>query len=324
MPNIRKPRSGSMQYWPRKRAKRVFARVRYWAKSAEAKFLGFAGYKAGMTHLMITDNRKTSLTKGEDIFCPVTVIECPQIKIASIRFYKNTINGLKIVSEVFSDALDKELERRLVQKKSKKKVDEIKDFDDLRVMAYTQPKLTGIGKKKPELFEIAIGGKKEDKLKYAKEILGKELKLGDVIKEGQQLDFHTITKGKGFQGPVKRYGIGLTSHKSEKTRRGPGAQGGWIAQGHWMYRIAFAGRMGYNQRTEYNKQVLKIGSKGEEINPKGGFLHYGVIKNPYIIVKGSIGGPVKRIVRFNFAIRANKKIPKESPAIQYISRESKQ
>lgn len=317
MPVTRKPRAGSMQYWPRKRAKKVYARVRSWASSKEVKPLGFAGYKVGMTHVMVTDNRPKSTTKGEEIVMPVTIIECPPLKIASIRFYKNTINGLKLVSEVFADKLDKELERKIIlPKKIKKKIEDIKDFDDIRLLVYTQPKLTSIGKKKPELFEIALGGSKEEKLNYAKERLGKETTVKEVLKEGQQIDVHAITKGKGMQGPVKRFGIGLKHHKSEKGRRGPGSLGGWKAQGHFMYRIAQAGKMGYNIRMEYNKWLLKIDDK---IDKKGGFLHYGVIKNPYILVKGSIIGPIKRLVRLNYPIRANRKIPAEAPHINYVS-----
>ena len=80
MPTTRKPRKGSMQFWPRKRAKKQTARVRSWASSKEIKPLGFAGYKAGMTHAIVIDNRQKSLTKGEKISTPVTVIECPVIK----------------------------------------------------------------------------------------------------------------------------------------------------------------------------------------------------------------------------------------------------
>jgi len=324
MPNIRKPRKGSLQFWPRKRAKRGYARVRSWAKIKEAKPLGFAGYKVGMTHAMINDNRKTSLTKGTEIFCPVTIIECPPIKTASLRFYKNTINGSKLVSEVFADKVDKELGRKItIPKKINKKIEDIKDFDEIRLMVYTQPKLAGI-KKKPEVFEVGLGGNKEEQLKFAKENLGKEININDVFTEGQQVDVHAITKGKGFQGAVKRFGIGLKSHKSEKSRRTPGSLGPWKGQGHVMWKVAQAGKMGYHLRTEYNKWLIKIGNKPEEVNLKGGFLRYGIVKNPYILVKGSMSGPVKRLIRFNRAIRQSKKIPSEAPAISYLSLESKQ
>jgi large subunit ribosomal protein L3 len=317
MPTIRRPRFGSLAYHPRKRAKKQIATIGSWARTKEPKLLGFAGYKVGMTHLMITDNNPNSMTKGEKIFCPVTIIECPPLKTASIRFYKKTINGLKVVSDIFAENLDKELERKITIPKSKKKIEDIKDFDDITLIIYTQPKLTGIGKKKPELFEIAIGGKKEEKLNYAKGILGKDINIEDVFQEGSQVDIHAITKGKGLQGPVKRLGIGLKSHKSEKSRRVPGSLGGWKGQVNIMWKTPMAGQTGYFQRTELNKWLLKIG-KPEEINPKGGFMRYGIVKNPYIIVKGSVAGPKKRLIRFNLAIRPNKKTPKEAPAIKIM------
>lgn len=318
MGKARNPHHGSLQFWPRKRAKRGYARVRAKLSSKDAKALEFAGYKVCMTHVAVTDNRPKSITKGEEVTYPATIIECPPIKISSIRFYQNTIKGLKLCSEIFSEKLDKELERKIRVKSVKKKVDDVKEFDDIKVTVYTNPKLTTIGKKKPEFFEICIGGNKEDKLKWAKENLGKEINVADVLQEGEQIDIHAITKGKGFQGPVKRFGVGLKSHKSEKGVRRVGSLGGWTSQGHVMWRVAHAGQMGYHQRTEYNKWLLKMGANPEEVNTKSGFKRYGVVKNPYIIVKGSIAGPAKRLIRFNSATRSSGKMPKEAPAITYI------
>ncbi len=319
MPTIRRPRFGSLAYYPRKRAKREIAKVRAWSNEKEAKLLGFGGYKVGMAHLMITDNDLNSMTKGETISCPATIIECPPLKAASIRFYKKTTDGLKVVSDVFAQELDKELARRITMPKNKnKKIEDVKDFDDITLVVYTQPKLTGIGKKKPELFEMAIGGKKDEKLNYAKSILGKEIKIEDAFKEGAQIDIHAITKGKGLQGPMKRFGIGRRSHKSEKSIRNPGSLGGWKGQVNIMWKVPHAGQMGYFQRTEYNKWLLKIGDKSEEINSKSGFRRYGVVKNTYVLVKGSVAGPKKRLIRFNSAIRPNRNIPKEAPAIKQV------
>ena len=314
MPRTRKPRAGSMQFWPRVRAKKL--RVRAWSR--DKGVLGFAGYKAGMTHVLAIDNRKHSLSKGEEIFIPITIINCPPLKAASLIFYKKS----KIISQVSAENLDKELKRK-ARIKSNKKIEDVKDYDNIRILAYTQPKLIGI-KKKPDLFEIALGGNKEEQLELAKNLLGKEIKINDVFKEGQQIDIHAITTGKGVQGPVKRFGISLRSHKSEKTKRGPGSLGGWKAQGKFMYRVAHAGKMGYHLRTEYNKWIIKINDKPEEINPKGGFIRYGLVSNQYVLVKGSVAGPAKRLIRFNHAIRKSKKIPAEPPTIEYTSLASKQ
>ena len=324
MSTTRSPRFGSLQFWPRVRAKREYARIRKWPVSGEAKISGFAGYKVGMTHIILTDNRQNSLTKNSDISFPVTVVECPPIKIISIRLYKNTNDGLKIVSELFSDSNDKELGRRLVLPKKKSEKELPTNFDFVRLLVHTQPKLTGIGKKKPEVFEVGIGGSKEQQISYAKEKLGKEIYIDEVFKEGQHFDIHAVTKGKGFQGPVRRFGISLRSHKSEKSVRNPGSLGAWNAQGHIMWRVAHAGKMGYHLRTEYNKLILKIGKKAEEINVRGGYLNYGLVKNPYLLIKGSLPGITKRIIRMSVSRRPNKKIPKEAPVIQYISLESKQ
>jgi large subunit ribosomal protein L3 len=318
------PRHGSMQFWPRVKAKRPQARIKSWNDSFQG-VLGFAGYKVGMTHLMITDNKATSKTKGTDIACPATIIECPPLKVASVRFYKNNIYGTQPLSQINAEKLDKELAKRIsLPKKPAKKFEDIKEYDDITIVVYTQPKLTIIGKKKPELFEMGLGGKLEDKVKLAKELLGKEISIDEVFKGGEQVDIHAITKGKGFQGPVKRFGITLRSHKSEKSVRNPGSLGGWKAQGHVMYRIAHAGQMGYHQRTEYNKHLLKIGTDAKEVQEKGGFLRYGIIKNKYVLVKGSLPGSKKRLIKFSHSIRPNKLIPKEAPSIPLINTDSKQ
>ena len=319
------PRHGSMQFWPRKKAKRQYPRVNCFPKSNEAKMIGFAGYKVGMTHILTQESTKGPKKTTFDVSIPVTVIECPPLKVASIRFYKYTEDGPKVISEIFAPKLDKELGRKIaLPKKSKNKIEDIKEFDEIRLNIYTQPKLTGIGKKKPELFEAAVGGKKEEQLNYAKEILGKEISAKDILSEGQQLDIHSVTKGKGYQGPVKRFGVSLRAKKSEKTKRGPGSIcGGWKAQAHMMYRVAFAGQTGYHTRTEWNKQVIKIIEDPKEVTPKGDFLQYGKPKNTCVLLKGSVGGSRKRLIRLIPASRPNKTI-KGAPKINYISLSSKQ
>jgi large subunit ribosomal protein L3 len=173
---------------------------------------------------------------------------------------------------------------------------------------------------------VEIGGKMaSEKLEIAKSFIGKEIKASDFFKAGDYVDFHAITTGKGYQGPVKRFGIGLKPHKSEKGRRRPGViAGGWSAQQHTMYRVAFAGQMGYHQRVQYNNQILKITDKPEEINPKGGFLYYGTGRtgNEFVIVQGSVPGAKKRLITMLKAVRLKKNIP--APAVEWISQASQQ
>lgn len=325
MPTVRWPRHGSLAVWHRKRAKRPYARIRSWPASKEAKLLGFAGYKVGMTHAFIADNRKNSMTKGEEVSLPVSIIECPPIKIAALQLYKRSAYGLKLANTLFFKA-DKELGRKisLPKKADEKAVDSIKpeDYDVLRVLAYTQPKLTGIGKKKPELFEIGIGGKAQEQLDYARSIIGKEVKVSDLFTAGEILDFHGVTIGKGLQGVVKRYGVKIRSHKAEKTKRGAviGAEG--------FAKVRFsapqAGQMGYHPRVEHNKLLVQIGEKPEAVNVKGGFVRFGFVKNTYILVRGSVQGPSNRIIRFKKAMRPNKKKLWQDIQVTSISTRSQQ
>lgn len=291
-----------MQIWPRKRARRIYPRVRSWSNVERTKLLGFAGYKAGMTHIQARDN-SNSTTKGQIISIPVTIVECPPLKPLSLRFYKNSNYGFKLTGEILAKNLDKELKRKITMPKKSSK-EEVKEFDVLKLAVYTQPKLIG-KKKKPEIFEIAIGN---NNLEFGKSLLQKDIKINDIFNEGQLVDIHSVSRAKGFQGPVKRFGVRLRQKKSEKVKRGPGSLGAWKGQQHMMYRVAHAGQMGYHTRTDYNKLVIKIGNKVEDINPKGGFLRYGEIKNDYVLIKGSLPGAVKRLVRLTEPMRPKKKM----------------
>ena len=167
-------RRGSLQYWPRKRARRIFPRVKSWPKISEPRLLGFAGYKAGMTHVTITDTKKTSPTYNQQISVPVTIIETPPIRALSLRFYKKTPYGNKVVRDILVEKIDKEVKRRTSLPK-KIKAQEPEDYDYVHLLCYSQPKLITL-KKKPEIFEIALGGTKEEQLKLAKSLIGKDIK----------------------------------------------------------------------------------------------------------------------------------------------------
>ncbi len=92
MPKHGHIRHGSLQFYPRVRAKKVLPRVN-WNSITNSKekvgLSGFISYKVGMKSAHIKDNTSNSLTKGQRIYVPVTILECPTMKIFSIRFYKN-------------------------------------------------------------------------------------------------------------------------------------------------------------------------------------------------------------------------------------------
>ena len=312
MPTTHQPRSGSLQFWPRSRTKRIYANVNKWAK--KDKPLAFAGYKAGMTHV-IKNNPQSKIAKS--ISVPVTIIECPPLKPFSLRFYKKTEYGSQLLSEILSKNQNKELSKKITTSKNKKEGKIPENYDYLKLVVYTQPKLTGIGKKKPEIFEMSIPNNIEE----AKQLLEKELKVSELFKSGQYVDIHGVTKGKGFQGPVKRFGISLKSHKSEKKRRAPGNLGPFTPR-KVNWRVPQHGQLGFFKRTEYNKLIYLIDNNLEKINQKGGIKGYGNLKNEYVLIKGSIPGPKKRMIVFTDTIRDKKDT--SAPEILYISQESKQ
>ena len=91
-----------------------------------------------------------------------------------------------------------------------------------------------------------------------------------------------------------------------------------------MYSVARAGQMGYHQRVEYNKRILKIGKEGKEVTVKGGFIRYGNVKGPYILMEGSIPGTEKRTIKLRYPARPPSEAPEEPPQITQISLESPQ
>lgn len=304
------PRHGSLQFYPRVRAKKLLPRVSWNSLSNEGVGpLGFIGYKVGMKSAFAKDNTPNSLTKGQRITFPVTIIECPTMKIFSVRFYKNN----KVIGEVLNENIDKELKKKIkLPKQKKNKLENFKeeDFDDIRIIVYSQVKKTGI-KKKPDISEIALSGSVSEKLEFVKNNLSKEISVKDVFNE-EVIDIRGVTKGKGTQGPTKRFGLSLKSHKSEKGVRGPGSGGSWHpARVEFMQPMA--GQMGYFTRVVYNNKIIDINNiKEKDINPPQGFKHFGKIKTDYIIVYGSIQGPAKRQLLITIALRPTKGQTKKS------------
>ncbi|MET1124751.1 MAG: 50S ribosomal protein L3 [Archaeoglobaceae archaeon] len=326
-----RPRRGSLGFSPRKRAKSIIPRIRSWPDCGEVRLQGFAGYKAGMTHVVMIDDRRNSPTYGEEIVVPVTVIETPPMKVAGIRLYSKTQYGLQIAGEVWANGLDGFLARRLQLPKKEPDVEKLRrivesgNVAEVRVITYTQPYLiTGVPKKVPDVMEQRVGGEVGEAFEYAVSKLGKEVTVFEVFNEGALIDVIAVTKGKGFEGPVKRWGV-ITldaKHARSSKHRRVGTLGPWTPK-KVRWTVPQAGQMGFHQRTEYNKRILKIGENGEEITPEGGFLHYGVVRSHYVLVSGSVPGPVKRLVRMRDAIRPPD-VQFDGVNILYISTTSKQ
>jgi len=299
MPKTKRPRRGSLQYYPRKRASKRLPSANWKPISqSEQGLLGFIAYKAGMATALIKDSTEKTLTSKKQIAIPVTILEAPSMKIFSVRFYKN---GKVLKDMIVSN--DKELKRKLKVPKQVSSLDKVpENYDDLRVIAYSLPKQTSI-KKTPDLIEISISG--DNKLEFIKPLIGKEISLADFLK-AELLDIRGLTKGKGTQGPVKRFGITLRFHKSEKGVRKVGSIAPWHPA-RVTFRTPMAGQLGLFSRIIYNLKVIGSGDiKEKNINPKAGFKNYGNIKTSYLILKGSIVGPAKRQILLTPSFRPSK------------------
>ncbi|MEW6328913.1 MAG: 50S ribosomal protein L3 [Candidatus Micrarchaeota archaeon] len=324
MAKIHRHRRGSLAFRPRKRAARQLPRISSWANIREPCLLGFAGFKAGMTHVMMVDD-SDSPSKGLEVFAPVTVLETPPVVVYGVRSYVSSPSGLQTFCDVLTS--DENVLKKL-KVKNKKSTDiskiesNIEKLADISALAYVDAKRTKIGNKQIERMEIGVGGKSaKEKLDYCKSILGNEITPSAVFKEGEYVDAVMVTKGKGWQGPVKRFGVALQRRKATGKVRHVGTLGPWHPA-RVMFTVPMAGQMGYHSRTEINRRILKIGEKPEEVIPNGGFPGYGVLANPYILLKGSVGGPRKRLIKLRKALRAHPHIKK--PGIKFISKDSRQ
>ncbi len=329
------PRHGSLAFLPRKRAEQIKGRVRHWFDSLdEINFLGFAGFKAGMTHITYIEDQKNSPYYGKELMKPVTVIEVPPLILIGIRVYNADEYGKYIIGELYTTEFNNFLARKInipnieknEPKDAKKEIlKNLNETSEIRGIFQTQPYKISIPRKKPDIIEIKINslGQPKDDFNFVYKKLGKEIKARDILTEGELVDVIAVTKGKGFQGPVKRFGIKILTRKNNKIKRAVACIGPWHPA-RVLYTVPRAGQLGYHQRTEYHKRIMQIGENEEEINPKGGFIRYGKIRGDYILLLGSIPGPKKRLIRIRKTIRPSKSFVVNSPEITFVSRESQQ
>ncbi|CAD26265.1 60S RIBOSOMAL PROTEIN L3 [Encephalitozoon cuniculi GB-M1] len=322
------PRHGSLQFCPRKRSKTIRPAAGAFPaddRSQPVHLTGFMAYKAGMTHVVRT---KTQVAKNKqlsrEIMDAVTVLEAPPMVVYGIVGYEKTVTGLRrlpiVTAAYVSDGvLRRMFGNRYASKESagqfckgsvcESRVEMIKERAHcVRVLVQTQPTLIkGLGLKKAHIAEIQVnGGSISEKVEWALGRLEKEIAIGEVFGVNENIDTIGVTKGKGFQGTVKRFGVRKQPRKSRKGIRKVACIGAWHPS-RVMYSIARAGQMGFHRRTEKNKRVYMIGNGSSNIktefdltekpiSPMGGFPHYGEVRNDFIMVKGAVVGARKRVV----------------------------
>ena len=118
----------------------------------------------------------------------------------------------------------------------------------------------------------------------------KDLKLGDTItvehfKEGEYVDVSAISKGKGFQGVVKRHGfkgVGQSTHGQHNRLRAPGSIGAASYPARVFKGMRMAGQTGAEKVKIQNLIVLKVMPEKNVLVVKGSVPGH---KNSYVIVQ---------------------------------------
>jgi large subunit ribosomal protein L3 len=144
----------------------------------------------------------------------------------------------------------------------------------------------GFGSRKEKNTPNALKGhfKKANTAPKAKLVEFKDFEsanLGDTIdanlfEEGEFVDVTGISKGKGFQGVVRRHnfgGVGQSTHGQHNRLRAPGSIGACSYPARVFKGMRMAGQMGNKQRTQANLQILKV-----------------IAEKNLLIIKGSIPG----------------------------------
>ena len=187
---------------------------------------------------------------------PVTVVEAGPVVVTQVKTIEN--DGYNAVQVGFVDAKEKSLNKpqkgHLAAANVLKK--HLKEFRVEAVDAYT---------------------------------VGQEIKA-DVFAAGEMIDVTGISKGKGFQGPIKRHGQsrGPESHGSRYHRR-PGSRGACSYPGRVFKNKKLAGHMGSVKVTVQNLEVVRVDAD----------------KN-FILVKGAIPGAKGSVVTLKEAVKASK------------------
>jgi large subunit ribosomal protein L3 len=326
-----------MGYSPRVRAATEVPSISSWPDDEGSPALqGFAGYKAGMTQVVMVDDRANSPSEGMERSVPVTVVETPPMRAVAIRAYEDTSYGLKPTAEVWTSEFHPELGRTLDlpaedsfedDAEALREAVEAGEVAEVRAITHTVPSdLVNVPKKKPDVMETRVGGGSlADRVEFGLDLVGAggEHTMEDVFRAGEYLDAAGITKGKGTQGPVKRWGV--------QKRKGKHARQGWRRRignlGPWnpsrvRSTVPQLGQTGYHQRTELNKRLVAVGD-GDDATVDGGFVNYGEVDGPYALVKGSLPGPNKRLLRFRPAVRPNDQ-PRLDPEVRHVSTASNQ
>ena len=189
----------------------------------------------------------TQIFEEDGRLVPVTVVEAGPLKVVQLKNVDN--DGYNSIQIGYVDAKEKRINKPLKGHFDKAQVEYKRYVREFRV-------------ENPDEYEI-----------------GQELKV-DIFEVGDKIDVSGVSKGKGTQGPIKRYGYGRgpMTHGSKYHRAG-GARSAASSPGRVFKGSKGAGRMGNEKVTVQNLEVVRVDAeknllliKGAVPGPKGGLL----------------------------------------------------
>jgi len=287
-------------------------RIRTWPDvvSEQPKLLGYAGFKVGCIQIVSIDDREKTPNHGKQLVSLGTVVATPPISVIGIRGYYEDIDGAHALFDVYSNDMPKEVSRLFTLKPKDGTLEKAEKMlnraSELFAIVAVLPNTAGISQKKPYVFEVAVkGGDLKKQFDFLKSLFGKQVKVEEVFELGSSVDVASITKGKGWEGPITRWGVKKKQHKSRKSVRALGTLGP-ISPSSIMYTVPRAGQRGFHQRVEYNKRIMIMSNTDKDdfkINPSGGYKHYGFVSGDFVVLKGSVPGTYRRLVKLRTQVR---------------------
>jgi large subunit ribosomal protein L3e len=297
----------------------------------------FIGYKAGMTHILRDVNKPGSKLHKKETVEAVTIVETPPMIVVGLVGYVETPRGLRALTTVWAGFLGDEVKRRFYRnwyrakhkaftKYSANVTNKPADVEAelarlkkhasvVRVLAHTQIRKLKLGQKKAHLMEIQVNGGKSvaDKVAWAHSLFERPIPVDTVFAQNEMIDVIAVTKGHGYTGVIKRWGVRKLPRKTHRGLRRVACIGAWHPA-RVNRSVARAGQHGYFHRTEINKKIYRIGKavKSDEnkngnastefdltsknITPLGGFVHYGEVNEDFLMLKGCVAGTKKRVL----------------------------
>jgi len=330
------PRRGSLGFLPRKRCTRGKGKVKSFPKDDQKKpphLTAFMGYKAGCTHIVRDVDKPGSKLHKKEVVEAVTILETPPMIAVGVVGYVETAQGLRSLVTVWAQHLSEEVRRRFYKnwysskkmaftkyaknyRKKNKKHTIDKDLAKIRrvctvvrLLCHTQVRKLNLRQKKAHMMEVQInGGTIPEKVDFGVGLFEKPIPVTSVFEENEMIDIIGITKGKGFEGVTTRWGTTRLPRKTHKGLRKVACIGAWHPS-RVQWSVPRAGQNGFHHRTEINKKIYRIGKAGDKnsaqtavdlteksITPMGGFPHYGVINEDFLMIKGATAGVKKRVL----------------------------